>query len=230
VFSRYDELQEDLAAIKGLPRGRLQVVAPFTTLFHLLPNFLKTYSQHFPQVQLTILDRPQESVLQLVKSGAVDFGFALESIVPGDLQARRWQQVHTVLMAPPDHPLAGASRVSLAEIALYPLILPPNELRYSGRHTLEKLFQKLGLTYRVAMESSNVELSYRYVELGLGLSFATLAGDVSFWRHRNLVFIPLDSYFPPDYLAIVMRRDKTLTSYKTAFLNLLLEEQQAFDP
>ena len=69
-----------------------------------------------------------------------------------------------------------------------------------------------------------MELSYRYVELGLGLAFATLAGDASLWRHRHLVFIPLDEYFPADYLAVVMRPDKTLTSYKTAFLNLLFEK------
>ena len=124
MFSRYDTLQEELAEIKGLPRGRLQIAAPFTTLLHLLPNLLQDYSRKFPHVQFTILDRPQESVVQLVKTGVVDFGFALESIVPGDLQSRSWQQVRTVLMVPPDHPLAGAGRVSLAEIARYPLIVP----------------------------------------------------------------------------------------------------------
>ena len=227
VFSKHDDLLEELAEIKNLPRGRLQVAAPFTTLFHLLPNLLQEYRRQFPQVQLTILDRPQESVLQLVQNGAVDFGFARESIVPGDLLVRRWQRVQTVLMVPPDHPLAGAARISLAAIARYPLIVPPANLKFSGRLTLEQHFAKLGLTYRVAMESANVELSYRYVELGLGLAFATLAGDLSLWRHRDLVFLPLEEYFPADYLAIVMRPAKTLTSYKTAFLNLLLEAQTA---
>jgi hypothetical protein len=62
-------------------------------------------------------------------------------------------------MAPPDPPLALADRVSLAEIAEYPLIVPPANLKYSGRRTLEEHFARLGLTYRVAMESANVELS-----------------------------------------------------------------------
>jgi DNA-binding transcriptional LysR family regulator len=225
VFTGYEQLQEELAEIKNLPRGRLQIAAPFTTLFHLLPNLLQEYRRQFPQVQLTILDRPQESVLQLVKNGDVDFGFARQSIVPGDLRARRWQRLQTVLMAPPDHPLATADRVSLPEIARYPLIVPPSNLRYSGLRTLKEHFAKLGLTYHVAMESANVELSYRYVELGLGLAFATLAGDASAWSHRHLVFIPLNEYFPDDYLAIVTRPDKSLTPYKTAFLNLLLSPE-----
>jgi DNA-binding transcriptional LysR family regulator len=224
VLNNFELLQEGLSEIKKLPRGRLQVAAPFTTLFHLLPNLFQDYRRQFPQVQLTILDRPQESVLQLVKNGTVDFGFVRQSIVPGDLQAQRWQRVQTVLMVPPDHPLAGADQVSLEEIARYPLIVPPANLKFAGRYTLEEHFARLGLTYHVAMESANVELSYRYVELGLGLAFATLAGEASDWRHFNLVFIPLDEYFPTDYLAVIMRPDKTLTSYKTAFLNLLFEK------
>ena len=223
VLSHYENLQEELAAIKKLPHGRLQVAAPFTTLFHLLPNLFQEYRRRFPHVQLTILDRPQESVLQLVKTGAADFGFVRESIVPGDLETRRWQQVRTVLMTPPDHPLARSGRVSLQDIAEYPLIVPPAGFKFSGRQTLAGLFAKSGVSCRIAMESANVELSYRYVELGLGISFATLAGDLSLWQHRRLAFIPLDEYFPPDYLAIVMRPAQTLSSYKSAFLDLLFE-------
>lgn len=230
VLGKYEELQEELAEIKKLSVGRLQIAAPFTTLFHLLPNLLQEYRRQFPHVQLTILDRPQETVLQLVKNGAVDFGFARRSIVPGDLLARPWQQLRTVLMAPRDHPLAGAGRVSLAAIAQYPLIVPPADLTFSGRRLLEEQFARQGLTYRVAMESANVELSHRYVELGLGLAFATLAGDASLWPRRPLVFIPLDEFFPADYLAVVQRPDKTLAPYKTAFLDLLLAPQTAKSP
>ena len=164
LLHKYEQLQDEIAEIKKLPQGRLGLAAPFTTLFHLLPGFLQEYRRQFPQVQLTILDRPQEMVLQLVKQGAVDFGFARESIVPGDLQARRCQQLRTVLMVPPDHPLADRDQVSLEDIARYPLIVPPADLKYSGRRTLEEHFAKQGLSYHVAMESANVELSYRYVE------------------------------------------------------------------
>lgn len=48
VLSNFELLQEELAEIKNLPRGRLQVAAPFTTLFHLLPNLLQDYRRQFP--------------------------------------------------------------------------------------------------------------------------------------------------------------------------------------
>ena len=79
----------------------------------------------------------------------------------------------------------------------------------------------MGLEFRIILESSNVELSALYVETGLGLAFATLARGLLRRWPRPLAFIPLNHYFKPDHLALVMRRDKVLPPYKQAFINLL---------
>ncbi len=172
-------------------------------------------------MELTLLDRPQPGVLALVKNGDADLGLALESLVPGDLAAHRWLPVETVLMAPQGHPLASLKRVSLRQIARHPLILPPRGVDSAGRRVLEEHFRKLALSYHVILESTNVELSALYVEMGLGVAFATLARGARPLTARNLAFIPLKRYFKPDHLAVVLRRDKVLTTYKKAFINLL---------
>ncbi len=88
---------------------------------------------------------------------------------------------------------------------------------------MEENFQKLGLVCRIAMESSNVELSSVYVEMGLGISLATIVKDLPSLRRRNLEFLPLTHYFKPDQIALVMRKDSALSSYKLAFAAMLLE-------
>jgi DNA-binding transcriptional LysR family regulator len=219
LLAQWDRLQDELRALKGRPQGPLSLAAPFTTLYHLLPETLQAYLQDFPQVELTLLDRDQAGVFALVKEGDIDFGLALESLVPRDLAALRWQPVDTVLLAPLGHPLSRERRVTWRQITRYPLILPPRGPESGHRRLLEEQFKKLGLAFRIILESSNVELSARYVETGLGLAFATLARGLP--RRRDLAFIPLDHYFKPDHLALVMRRDKVLTPYKQAFINLL---------
>ena len=72
------------------------------------------------------------------------------------------------------------------------------------------------------MESSNVELSSLYVELGLGLSFATIVKDLPLARQRSLAFIPLGHYVPPDFIAVILKKDKTRSAHFQAFLDLLL--------
>jgi DNA-binding transcriptional LysR family regulator len=220
VLVRREQLQEELNGLKSLKTGRLRLAAPFTTLYHLCREPLGRFRQQFPQVKLTILDRSQPEVIELVKGGEVDLGLALESLAPRDLAAGRWLPVEMALMTPVDHPLARAKRVTLRQIARYPLILPPPGA--GGRRRLEERLQERALDYRVVMESSNVELSSLYVEMGLGISFATLARGVPPAQSRNLAFIPLSRYFPRDYLAVVRRRDKVLAAAHLEFLKILL--------
>jgi DNA-binding transcriptional LysR family regulator len=221
VLARFDTFKEELNELKGQNQGALRLAAPFTTLYHLLPEFLRAYRQQFPKVDLILLDRSQAAVVALVKNGEVDFGLALESQVPKDLLTRRWQPVHTVLLTPRGHPLAGLKRLTLRQIARQPLILPPRGPDYPGRRVLDEHFRRLGLAPHIVMESANVELSALYVEMRLGVAFATLARDLPPPAWRHLAFLPLPSYFRPDHLAVVRRRDQVLTPYKRAFLNLL---------
>ena len=221
ILENYDCLKEDLSELQGLQKGRLRIAAPFTTLYHLVPETLKEYIIQFPYVELTILDRSQQVVIELVRNGDIDLGFTLESEVPKDLSLLRWKRVETVLMVPVGHPLAETERVTLRQIAKYSLILPPKDLRFTCRRILEERFQKLGLDYQIVMESSNVELTSLYVEMGLGISFATVVRDLPALEKRNLAFIPMNTLLKPDFIAVVMRRDKVLTSYKSAFINIL---------
>ena len=224
ILENYDCLKEDLSELQGLQKGRLRIAAPFTTLYHLVPETLKEYVIQFPYVELTILDRSQQVIIELVRNGDIDLGFTLESEVPKDLSLLRWKRVETVLMVPVGHPLAEAERVTLRQIAKYSLILPPKDLRFTCRRILEERFQKLGLDYQIVMESSNVELTSLYVEMGLGISFATVVRDLPALEKRNLAFIPMNTLLKPDFIAVVMRRDKVLTSYKSAFINILFGE------
>ncbi len=221
VLGSYESLQEELQELQGTPAGELRLAAPFTTLYHLLREVLREYPQRFPQVRLAILDRSQPEVIDLVRRGDIDFGLALESAAPKDLRSQRWQEVEMVLMTPPDHPLTRLPRVTMEEIARYPLILPPRGQRSSGRQNLEALFRQQNLDYRVVMESSNVELSSLYVELGLGLSFATVVKGLPLAGQRSLAFLPMSHYVAPDFLAVILRKDKIMSGYMKAFLEML---------
>jgi len=222
VLGSYDGLQEELQELQGTPTGELRLAAPFTTLYHLLREVLREYPRLFPQVRLAILDRSQPEVFDLVRQGDIDFGFALESATPRDLKARRWQEMEMVLMTPKNHPLTRLERVTIEDIARYPLILPPRGQRSPGRQTLEASFRQQNLDYRVVMESSNVELSSLYVELGLGVSFATVVKGLPLPGQRSLAFLPISPGAVPDFLAVILRKDKIVNNFMEAFLDLLL--------
>ncbi len=221
VLGEHQRLEHDLAEMRGQPRGRLRLAAPFTTLYQLLPDYLRKYLNDSPHLELRILDRSQSEVINLLRQGEADLGVALESLVPPDLQKLRWKKVVARVMTPKDHPLAKAKKTSLRKVAAYPLILPPPGM---GRERLEARLNSLGVDYRVVMESANVELSALYVEKGLGVSFATVIQGAPWLEHRNLAFIALDKGFPPDYLAIITRRGQKIMPTQEAFIQGLMKK------
>ncbi len=224
----YETLTETLGEILGTQKGTLSIAAPFTTLYHLFPEILQGYVAQYPQVRLTILDRPQKTVISLVKDGDVDFGFVLESVAPADLVVSRWKKLETVLMVPLGHPLTTVGEVTFEDIAQYPLILNPKDPLRSSLLDVEGRLQRLGLSYHVIMESSNVDLSSLYVETGLGISFATVVRDLPILKQRKLAFIPLDRYFESDHLAVICRKNRRIAPHKTAFLSILTKRLPPF--
>lgn len=224
VLAKYDNLIEDLNELKGIQKGWLRIAAPYTTLYNLLPELLESYKERFPLVELSLLDRSHAGVIELVKNGDVDFGIILESLAPGSFGKMRWKQVESVLLTPKGHPLVQSKQVTLEEISKYPLILPPKSNEYSSRNKLEDLFRERDIHFRVIMESSNVELSSLYVEMGLGVTFATVDRDcLPKFQVRKLEFIPLTHYFEPERIAVIFRQDREHNEYKRAFLNVLSE-------
>jgi DNA-binding transcriptional LysR family regulator len=125
-----------------------------------------------------------------------------------------------VLVVPDKHPLLSVKGVTLADIARHPLILPPRSIE--SRRFIEELFKKEGIEYRVIMESGNVELSSRYVEAGIGISFASIVSGLNPLQGRKIKFLPLTEYFETDYLAVVSRRGKSLPSSAEDFIALIL--------
>lgn len=222
VINEYDKFSDDISAIKGLYIGKLRIAAPFTTLYHLFPEQFKAYLKDYPHVEITILDRVQSQAIELLKNGDIDIAIALESIVPKGFVVKRWKEIHSVLIVPDNHPLLRVKQVKLQDIAKYPLILPPKSMDNKSRTRIDDKFEKENIEYRVIMESGNVELSSRYVEAGIGISFATIAKGVNPLARRKIKFIPMSRYFEGDYISVVCRREKSLPSYVKKFISQVL--------
>ena len=126
-------------------------------------------------------------------------------------------------MIPAGHPLTKRKHFKLQDIAKYPLILPPKNLHYTARRRFENKFEKEGTPYRIAMESSNKELTALYVKEGLGIAFVCVARDLQVLKQKEIKLIPLNRYFKPDNLAIILRKNKVLNFYEKAFLDHLFE-------
>lgn len=222
LIGQHSRLVEDLSEFKKLKKGRLRLAAPLTTLYHLFPKTIRKYKRRFPWVEMSLFDMPQKEVTESVRNGDVDYGVAVESLVPGDLDKRAWKKVEPVLLAKSGHPLTKTRGIDLEDIAKFPLILPPKSGDQPYRGRLEGLFAMRGISYNSAMESSNIELSSLYVEMGLGVCFASIVKGLRAFKGKNLKCIPLSHVLAPEYLCVISRKDKYPAALHESFVDMLL--------
>ncbi|HYA14190.1 MAG TPA: LysR family transcriptional regulator [Syntrophales bacterium] len=220
TLDQQKQLIDELNKIKGSALGHLRMAAPFFSLYYLLLPLLETFKQQFPEIEITILDRPVHNIIKLIRDGDIDFGISMKSIVPKDLAIFPWEKIEGLLIMPKGHPLSKLRNINLRDIINYPLILPPKG--YIGRMRLEEKFEKEGINYRIVMESSNIDLTINYVKKGFGIGFAIVSRNIPVLNQKAIEIIPINHLIQEDRIAIIMRKDKVLASYEKAFLDIIL--------
>ena len=109
-------------------RGTVNIAAGGSTIQYLLPPFVEKYTREYPQVDVRLHNVTGKAGLALLREGEVDFAVGPMLDTPPDIAFHPLVTYEPMLITRHDHPLAKQKRVTLKDIAKYPLILPPKNL------------------------------------------------------------------------------------------------------
>jgi LysR family cys regulon transcriptional activator len=130
------------------------------------------------------------------------------------------------VVTPRGHPLLRKKRISLHDIARYPIITYDDG--FSARKVIDGAFAASGLRPNVILSAIDADVSKAYVELGLGIAIlATIAFDSS--KDSQLRRIDARRLFAPSTLGIVVRRRTYLSSYMEQFMRLFAPSLREVD-
>ncbi|WP_298849742.1 LysR family transcriptional regulator [uncultured Ruegeria sp.] len=187
-------LLKDAARIEGsetsspettqLRLGCFTDLAPF-----LLAPALQHLRNTFPSVAVTYVAGSFEGLLNGLIDGQVDIAITYDlTMDAGFARKKLFDSTPKALMSP-DHPLATASNVTLAELESYPLILSAEGL--SAQHILG-LFRQNGLRPTVAHRAASLEIQRSLAAHGegIGISYASPPSTFSYDKKR-LVSVPI---------------------------------------
>jgi LysR family cys regulon transcriptional activator len=116
---------------------------------------------------------------------------------------------------PPGHPLLDDGTVSLAQLALHPIIT--YEKGYTGRAHIDAAFAEAGLEPDVVLTAMDADVIKTYVELGMGVGIvAAIAVDAE--RDRHLRAIDAGHLFEVNLTRLALRRGAWLRGYAFRFI------------
>lgn len=163
AFAELDQGLSELRATQGIEDGRILVGCLPLARHDLLPNAIAAFTARHPRVPIHVIESPYPALLQDLRRGEIDVLIgALRHPSPApDVVQELLFSASLCIAAGPDHPLAGKSGVSLAELAAWPWVVPPHDTPTRER------FEKLMAAHPEVAEHGLIESSSQILIRGL---------------------------------------------------------------
>jgi DNA-binding transcriptional LysR family regulator len=219
ITARLDDLQHNLAQLRSIDTGRLNI-ASTSTVNAVATDILARFRGRHPGVAIHLDVSNRAAVLDQIVGNRIDL--AIMGQVPDGLglDATRFMDNPLVVIASPDHPLARKKKISVRELAAESFLV--REAGSGTRGAMERFFAARGLEIRSSMEMSSNEAIKQAVQAGLGLGILSLQTLEMELVLKRLVVLKVEGFPILRHWYIVHRADKRLSPVAQAFKDFVM--------
>jgi DNA-binding transcriptional LysR family regulator len=162
------EAGESLAAMRGLKRGVLKLGA-VSTAKYFAPSLLSAFTPAYPEVTIKFGVGNRLEIIKQMAANEIDLVIMGRPPRELDTIAEPFARHPLIIIAAPDHPLAGKRRIPLKQLASEQFLI--REEGSGTRASMEHVFRERQVPFRVSMEVSSNETIKQAVMAGMGISF-----------------------------------------------------------
>lgn len=165
LSSQKARLRQAAFNINNSVEGKLQIGSFYSVTALWMPKVIAYFREHYPKVEVEILDGNYDEIRSWIIHGQVDCGF-LSSIVADQLQFYPLWDDPLCAVFPQGHPLATVPQVTLEALLEYPLIIETPGCDNDIQH----LLQKCPVEPRIAYSFRDDSLIMAFVRSRLGVT------------------------------------------------------------
>lgn len=200
--------------------GTLSIATTHSQARYFLPGPVAQLRKRFPKVNISLHQGSPVQVAKMVLDEVADMGLATESLTDVDglvsLPCHEWR--HAIVM-PAGHPLAQLERVTLEDLAAYPLV--SYHASFSGRTRVDQAFATRGLKPNVVLEAIDADVIKTYVRIGLGVGIVAEPAVRDDPPGGDLVWRPVGHLFGDNLTRIAFKRGAYLRNYVYVFAEMM---------
>lgn len=198
----------------------VRIVASQYLTRYVLIDALREFRRVEPSIHVRVSTmREADVITALLDDPEVAFGLAAPYESTPDLDYRDLFAMDWSLLLPEGHELGARRRVTLTQIARYPLVL--YERGSTGRQHVLDAFNAQGVTPRVGLETTSTETVVSMVEAGLGVSVVPLLPSGAVTRGRRVDTRPIRDAIRPIHSGVLTRRGEKRTGAVGRLLEFL---------
>lgn len=208
--------ESEARSIGSLTTGSLRIGCYATAAPAFLPPVLKSFTEKYPGISVTLLEGNMQTIIQFLSEGAADLVFTYAQAVEEN------QRFQAMFNAPPyalisaDDPLSKQDQVSLAELCELPMVMLdlPRTREY-----FEGLFSSHGLYPNIAHSTRSSEIARAMVAGGFGFSILNIR-PVDYIRGQSgYAAVPISDDMPQQPFGIATQSAAYQPMIVQAFVN-----------
>ncbi|MFD1801779.1 LysR substrate-binding domain-containing protein [Mixta tenebrionis] len=148
--------------------GTVRVAASQTISAHLMPQCLAASQRRYPDIKVTLRDRPQQWVVQSVRDAEVDFGIVVGPLAAGEFASQPILAEPFLLLCRQDDALAQAETVCWSLLNGRTMVL--QDYASGSRVLIDEALKQQQVTAEIVQEIGHPTTLYPMVEAGIGIS------------------------------------------------------------
>ena len=216
LLQEAENLQQVGQEYSGKTAGTLVIATTHTQARYVLPHVVQDFRRTFPDVRISLRQSSPEHIAEWVLSGKADIGLATEGLKQFDgLTSFPCYEWNHVVVVPNTHPLLEKSKISLEDLAAYPLIT--YDQGFTGRSHIDEAFAQKGITPDIVLTAMDSDVIQQYVSLELGVGIvASMAAEDNL--KPGLMAITAEHLFSPNTTRVAVRNGAFLRQYMIDFI------------
>ncbi|GAC1333595.1 MAG: LysR family transcriptional regulator [Collimonas sp.] len=221
IIQQFRETEDAMAQLKGVSGGRLNV-AVISAGDYFFPRLLAEFQRRHENVSLKLTVHNREELLRSLQDNLTDLAVMVRPPEDPGMIRQAFAPHPYVIVASPQHPLAGKKRIPMARLMREPFIV-----RERGSDTWNSMQESFGghlAQLNVAMEIKSFETIKQAVIAGMGISFLSVHTISLELQVGNLVVLDVQGFPAMLNWYVVHRQNKQLPPVAIAFENFLMSD------
>lgn len=178
----------DMRSIGGQKTGTLRIACYATSAPQVLPRLLRDFIRLYPNISIKLLEGDMRTIIEFLDNGDADIALTYDTTMPGQHGFEPLFEAPPHAVIPSEDPLAVGDSVSLAELAVRPMIMLDLP---RAREYFISLFENQGLSPNIAHSTRSAEIARALVAGGFGFTILNIRYVEQEVRHSGLVMKPI---------------------------------------
>ena len=221
------EIEEVLEQLKGISRGHL-TIAVASTANYFATRLLAAYVKTHEGITFSLYVTNRESLLGQLEHNDCDLVIMGKPPETMDLLTETFMENPLVVIAPPEHPLAGQKQISMQRLQEETFVV--REQGSGTRIAMERFFDEQGFQLKTGMEMTSNEAIKQAVEAGLGLGIVSIHTLTLELETKHLAILDVKKFPILRHWYVVQRQGKRLSPVAEAFRQFVLGQAEAVLP